>query len=68
MFYLTGQNIISALGIYIANDILSRYTGGNWLATVVTIITTGAVIYVAPFGPRSPALWARSAGSSSPGS
>ena len=51
LFYLTGQNIISALGIYIANDILSQYAGGNWLASVVTIITTGAVIYVAPFGP-----------------
>jgi glucuronide carrier protein len=50
-FYLTGQNIISALGIYIANDVLSQYAGGNWLASVVTIITTGAVIYVAPFGP-----------------
>jgi glucuronide carrier protein len=50
-FYLTGQNIISALGIYIANDILMQYAGGNWLASVVTIITTGAVIYVAPFGP-----------------
>ena len=51
LFYLTGQNIVSALGIYIANDILSQYAGGNWLASVVTIITTGAVIYVAPFGP-----------------
>jgi glucuronide carrier protein len=51
LFYLTGQNIISAMGIYIANDILSQYAGGNWLATVVTIITTGAVIYVGPFGP-----------------
>lgn len=51
LFYLTGQNIVSAMGIYIANDILSQYTGGNWLATVVTIITTGAVIYVGPFGP-----------------
>jgi glucuronide carrier protein len=51
LFYLTGQNIVSALGIYLANDVLSRYTGGNWLASVVTIITTGAVIYVAPFGP-----------------
>ncbi len=50
-FYLTGQNVVSALGIYIANDVLMRYTGGNWLASVVTIITTGAVIYVAPFGP-----------------
>jgi glucuronide carrier protein len=50
-FYLTGQNIVSAMGIYIANNILSQYTGGNWLATVVTIITTGAVIYVGPFGP-----------------
>ena len=33
LFYLTGQNIVSALGIYIANDVLSQYTGGNWLAT-----------------------------------
>src|SRR5215212_3611869 len=44
-FYLTGQNIIGAL------DILGQYDQGNWLATVVTIITSGAVIYVAPFGP-----------------
>jgi glucuronide carrier protein len=50
-FYLTGQNVVSALGIYIANDILMEYTGGNWLASAVTIITTGAVIYVGPFGP-----------------
>ena len=50
-FYLTGQNVIGALGIYIAIDILGQYASGNWLATVVTIITTGAVIYVAPFGP-----------------
>lgn len=51
LFYLIGKNIVSALGIYIANDVLSQYAGGNWLASVVTIITTGAVIYVAPFGP-----------------
>jgi glucuronide carrier protein len=51
LFYLTGQNIVSAMGIFIANDILSQYAKGNWLATVVTIITTGAVLYVAPFGP-----------------
>ena len=50
-FYLTGQNIIGALGIYIALDILGQYDQGNWLATVVTVITSGAVIYVAPFGP-----------------
>ncbi len=52
-FYLTGQNIVSALAIYLANDVISRYvTGpGGWIATVVTIITTGAVIYVGPFGP-----------------
>jgi glucuronide carrier protein len=50
-FYLTGQNIIGALGIYIAIDVLGQYDDGNWLATVVTIITSGAVIYVAPFGP-----------------
>ena len=51
LFYLTGQNIVSALGIYIAIDILGQYSGGNWLASVVTVITTGAVIYVGPFGP-----------------
>jgi glucuronide carrier protein len=50
-FYLTGQNIVSALGIYLAIDVLAQYASGNWLASVVTIITTGAVIYVAPFGP-----------------
>lgn len=51
-FYLTGQNVLSALGIYIANYVLMQYAGaGNWLATVVTIITTGAVLYSAPFAP-----------------
>ena len=51
-FYLTGQNIVSAMGIYIANDALAQYAGaGNWLASVVTIITTGAVLYVGPLGP-----------------
>ncbi|MPV37550.1 glycoside-pentoside-hexuronide (GPH):cation symporter [Georgenia subflava] len=51
-FYLTGQNVVSAMGIYIANDALSQYAGaGNWLASVVTIITTGAVLYVGPLGP-----------------
>ncbi|WP_127127133.1 glycoside-pentoside-hexuronide (GPH):cation symporter [Georgenia sp. SYP-B2076] len=52
-FYLTGQNIVSALAIYLANDVLARYVSGTagWLAAVVTIITTGAVIYVGPFGP-----------------
>ncbi|MCK6209488.1 glycoside-pentoside-hexuronide (GPH):cation symporter [Georgenia sp. EYE_87] len=51
-FYLTGQNVVSAMGIYIANDALAQYAGaGNWLASVVTIITTGAVLYVGPLGP-----------------
>lgn len=51
-FYLTGQNVVSAMGIYIANDALAQYAGaGNWLASVVTIITTGAVLYVGPIGP-----------------
>lgn len=50
-FYLTGQNVISALGIYLAIDVLGQYNVGNWTATVVTIITTGAVLYVGPFGP-----------------
>ncbi|WP_170297227.1 glycoside-pentoside-hexuronide (GPH):cation symporter [Georgenia thermotolerans] len=52
LFYLIGQNIVSALGIYIANHALAQYAGaGNWLAAVVTIITTGAVLYVGPLGP-----------------
>jgi glucuronide carrier protein len=51
-FYLTGQNVVSAMGIYIANHALAQYAGaGNWLASVVTIITTGAVLYVGPIGP-----------------
>lgn len=51
-FYLTAQNVISALAIYVANVVLFRYEGaGNWLASVVTIITVGAVLYIGPFGP-----------------
>ncbi|GGC93360.1 glucuronide transporter [Tersicoccus solisilvae] len=51
-FYLTAQNVVSAISVYVANDVLARYPGGgNWLATVVIIITTGAVIYVGPIGP-----------------
>lgn len=54
-FYLTGQNVVGALAIYLANDVLARYVGGTgaWIATVVTIITTGAVIYVGPLGPTA---------------
>lgn len=50
-FFLTGQSALAALGIYIANYVLRQYTGaGNWLATVVMIITSGAVLYVARSG------------------
>lgn len=49
--YLTGQNVVSAMAIYIAVDLLGRYSDGNWQSTVVTIITTGAVLYMGPFGP-----------------
>lgn len=51
LFYLTGQNIVSAMGIYIGLDLLGQFTDGNWAPTVVTIITTGAVLYTGPFGP-----------------
>lgn len=50
-FYLTGQSVTSTLAIYLAVDVMAQYTSGNWLATVATILTTGAVLYVAPFGP-----------------
>lgn len=67
-FYLTGQNVVGALAIYLANDVLARYVTGTgaWIATVVTIITTGAVIYVGPLGPSAtppPADSARSVAS-----
>ncbi|WP_051866935.1 glycoside-pentoside-hexuronide (GPH):cation symporter [Corynebacterium atypicum] len=51
LFYLTGQNVVSAMGIYIGLDLLGQFTDGNWAPTVVTIITTGAVLYMGPFGP-----------------
>jgi glucuronide carrier protein len=48
LMYLIGQNIIGAIVIYYARD----YLGGTAsLLTLVTIITTGAVLYVGPFGP-----------------
>jgi glucuronide carrier protein len=50
-FYLTASNVLGVFAIYLAVDVLAQYVGGNWLATVITIITTGAVLYVAPFGP-----------------
>lgn len=50
-FYLTGQSVIGTLTIYLAIDVMAQYTGGNWLATVATILISGAVLYVAPFGP-----------------
>lgn len=48
LMYLTGQNVVSALAIYYARDYLD---GTGTLLAVVTIITTGAVLYVGPFGP-----------------
>jgi glucuronide carrier protein len=48
LFYLVAQNVVSAVAIYFARDVLR---GGQALLAVVTIITTGAVIYVGPFGP-----------------
>ena len=48
LMYLTAQNIVGAIIIYYARD----YLGGTAsLLTLVTIITTGAVLYVGPFGP-----------------
>ncbi|WP_448852129.1 glycoside-pentoside-hexuronide (GPH):cation symporter [Corynebacterium sp. 335C] len=49
--YLTGQNVVSATALYIAIDLLGRYSDGNWQSSVVTVITTGAVLYMGPFGP-----------------
>ncbi|MBZ8177147.1 MFS transporter [Corynebacterium poyangense] len=51
LMYLTGQNVVSAMALYIAIDLLGRFSDGNWQSTVVTIITTGAVLYMSPFGP-----------------
>ncbi len=48
LFYLTAQNVVGAIVIYYARDYLN---GPAFLLTVVTIITTGAVLYVGPFGP-----------------
>ena len=48
LMYLTAQNIVGAIMIFYARD----YLGGTAsLLTLVTIITTGAVLYVGPFGP-----------------
>jgi glucuronide carrier protein len=48
LMYLTAQNVIGAIIIFYARD----YLGGTAsLLTLVTIITTGAVLYVGPFGP-----------------
>ncbi|MGP6174444.1 glycoside-pentoside-hexuronide (GPH):cation symporter [Corynebacterium sp. A21] len=51
LFYLTGLNVITSMGIYIAGDMLGRFTTGGWLSTVVIIITSGAVLYMGPLGP-----------------
>jgi glucuronide carrier protein len=48
LMYLTAQNIVGAIIIFYARD----YLGGTAsLLALVTIITTGAVLYVGPFGP-----------------
>jgi glucuronide carrier protein len=46
--YLIGQNVVGAAAIYYARDYLA---GPASLLTIATIITTGAVLYVGPFGP-----------------
>lgn len=51
VFYLTAQSMVAALTIYLANVVLGRYTSGGWVASVSIVITTGAVLYVGPFGP-----------------
>jgi glucuronide carrier protein len=48
LMYLTAQNIIGAIVIFYARDYLGSTAA---LLTLVTIITTGAVLYVGPFGP-----------------
>ena len=48
LMYLTGQNVVSALAIFYARDYLR---GSGTLLAVATIVTTGAVLYVGPFGP-----------------
>ena len=48
LMYLIAQNVIGAIVIFYARD----YLGGTAsLLTLVTVITTGAVLYVGPFGP-----------------
>lgn len=51
LLYLTGLNVVSAMSIYIAGDMLGRFTTAGWVSTVVIIITSGAVLYMGPFGP-----------------
>jgi glucuronide carrier protein len=48
LMYLIGQNVVGAIAIYYARDYLA---GPASLLTIATIITTGAVLYVGPFGP-----------------
>jgi glucuronide carrier protein len=47
LMYLIASNVIGAIGLYFARDVL----GSVGLGAIVTIITTGAVLYVGPFGP-----------------
>ncbi|WP_160319789.1 glycoside-pentoside-hexuronide (GPH):cation symporter [Curtobacterium sp. S6] len=51
VLYLTGQSAVGAMTIYIATDVLSEYSTGGWVAAIGTVLTTGAVLYVGPFGP-----------------
>jgi glucuronide carrier protein len=48
VLYLTGQSVVSAGALYYAREVLED--GG--LGAIVTIVTTGAVVYVGPVGPR----------------
>jgi glucuronide carrier protein len=48
LMYLIAQNVVGAIVIYYARDYLASSAG---VLTLVTIITTGAVLYVGPFGP-----------------
>lgn len=51
LLYLIAQNVIGALTIYLSTYVLTRYSEAGWVATISIVITTGAVLYVGPFGP-----------------
>lgn len=51
LLYLTGQNVVSAMSVYIGADLLGKFSDGNWITPTVVVITTGAVLYMGPLGP-----------------